>query len=642
MTPPGIPNVNSPSQSIVIGTAGHIDHGKTTLIRALTGIDTDRLPEEKRRGITIDLGFAFLEDKAADGTSLRMSFVDVPGHANFIRNMLAGIGGIDAVMLVIAADEGIKPQTEEHLAICGLLGVARGITVISKIDAVDPERLDDVADEVRAFLRGTFLDTSGSKIVPVSTRNRDGLVELRRELRGLAKEIEVVRNTDHLLRLPIDRAFVIKGFGTVITGTLLSGSIRNGESVALEPGGRIARVRGMQTHGRPEERVSASTRVALNIAGVDVSEIDRGQMIVQPQTLSATSTIDAEVTLLPGVAALKHRAQLHFHAYTADSLAAVSLYGYSSAEAGAKRLMRLRLREPVLLLPGDRFVLRQLSPAATIGGGCVLDAQPIANLRKGKCLAWLEAYRDANCEERLRLRVERRGVQGLSVSELIRETGLTQEAIARTLNALVGAGKLVRFSEQLLLTKEAFETAAEAVLVRLNMKSNLKGARLSELKSQTGLNGEVVESLIDRLSGETKLRRQGEIVYPFGREPELSAEEDSLQSKIEAIYRSAGLGSPSTTEVAAVLGIKDDEMRQSMTLLLRDKKVIRMGNDPVYIHRHALDELRAMLRELKGQSIDVARFKEITGVSRKYAIPLLEYLDRERVTRKEGDRRLVL
>jgi selenocysteine-specific elongation factor len=634
-------SMTPPLKSIVVGAAGHIDHGKTTLIRALTGVDTDRLPEEKRRGITIDLGFASLEDKAADGTPLRISFIDVPGHANFIRNMLAGTGGIDAVMLVIAADEGIKPQTEEHLAICGLLGVRGGITVISKTDAVDPSLLDQVVAEVRVFLHGTFLDVSGSKILPVSAKNGGGMAELRRELRALAADTKV-RQPDHLPRLPIDRAFVMKGFGTVVTGTLLSGSISGGESVALEPGGRAVRVRGIQAHGHSEGSVSAGSRVALNIAGVEVSEISRGQTIVQPETLSATSAIDAEVTLLPGVAVLKHRAWVHFHAFTADTLASVSLYGYYAAEPGATRLMRLRLREPILLLPGDRFVLRQLSPAATIGGGRVLDAQPIARLKKAKCLAWLESVQNTDCEEQLRLRIDRRGIHGLSVRGLIRETGLSQEAILRSLNVLLSRGKLVRFSDNLFLTRDAVEAASQAILLRLEMKSNQKGVKLSELRSQTSLRGEVIEFLVGDLAVEQKLRRLGEIVYACGTAPQLSAEYEQLQSKIEAVYRSSGLASPSTNEVAATLGIKDDEMRQCMTMLLRDKRIVRIGTDPIYIHRHALDELRARFRYLQGQTIDVARFKHITGLSRKYAIPLLEYLDRERVTRKEGDRRLVL
>ncbi|AXC14056.1 Selenocysteine-specific translation elongation factor [Acidisarcina polymorpha] len=630
-----------PLKSIVIGTAGHIDHGKTALIHALTGVDADRLPEEKRRGITIDLGFASLDETAPDGTPLRISFVDVPGHALFIRNMLAGAGGVDAVLLVIAANEGVKPQTREHLAICGLLGVRRGITTISKVDAVSPERLDQVLTAVRAFLRGTFLDASESRILPVSAKNGEGLAELRHELRALAVDTKV-RQPDHVSRLPIDRAFMMKGFGTVVTGTLLSGTVFAGESLALEPGGRTVRVRGLQTHGHSEARVSAGSRVALNLTGIEVSKISRGQTFVEPEMLTATSTIDAEVMLLPGVAALKHRERLHFHAFTTETLASVSLYGYNSVEPGAKRIVRLKLNDPVLLLPGDRFVLRQLSPAATIGGGRVLDAQPIEKLKKAECLAWLESMGNASLEEQVKLRIGRRKTRGVSLRELVRETGLTPEAMIRHLNILVSRNNLGRFAGDLFLTKDAVEAAAEAVLLRLEMKSNQKGIKLSELKSQIGLSGEVFEYLVEGLFAEQKLCRQGEMVFSRGAAPQPSGEDDPIQSKIEGIYKNAGLASPSTNEVATVLGITDDQMRRSMTMLLRDKTMVRMGTDPVYIHRQALDELRAQFKGFRGQTIDVARFKQITGLSRKYAIPLLEYLDRERVTRKEGDRRLVL
>src|SRR5271154_987463 len=280
-------------KSVVIGTAGHIDHGKTTLVRALTGVDADRLPEEKRRGITIDLGFASLNAAAADHSPLRISFVDVPGHKLFIRNMLAGAGCIDAVLLVISAEEGVKPQTEEHLAICSLLGICRGLTVITKVDAVSPGRLEEVRAAIGAFLKGTFLDGSHASILPVSAQTGEGLDELRRELSSLAMR-STINNPDHLPRLPLDRAFVMKGFGTVVTGTLLSGEFRVGDSLTLEPGSRSVRVRGMQTHGRPEERAHAGSRVALNLAGIEVSEASRGQTLVAQETLTAVTTIDVE------------------------------------------------------------------------------------------------------------------------------------------------------------------------------------------------------------------------------------------------------------------------------------------------------------------------------------------------------------
>ena len=440
-------------KSLVVGTAGHIDHGKTTLVRALTGVDTDRLPEEKRRGITIDLGFASLDAAAADDSPLRISFVDVPGHKLFIRNMLAGAGCVDAVMLVISAEEGVKPQTEEHLAICSLLGVCRGLTVITKTDAVGPGRLEEVRSEIGSFLSGTFLDPNHAVILPVSAQSGQGLEQVRRELLSLAMSA-AAPNPHHLPRLPLDRAFVMKGFGTVVTGTLLSGEFRVGESLALEPGGRSVRVRGMQTHGRAEEYAHAGSRVALNLAGIEVSEVSRGQTVVAPETLSAVTTIDVEASLLSGSTSLRHRSRVHFHAFTAETPATVSLYGYDSAEPGSHRFMRIRLHKPVVLVPGDRFVLRQSSPAATIGGGRVLDAHPLPNLRKGKCLTWLEAIKGASLEEQLRLRVARRGTTGILVSKLMAETGLTREALYGLTEPLVSSGRLLRIDD-VLLSEEA-------------------------------------------------------------------------------------------------------------------------------------------------------------------------------------------
>jgi selenocysteine-specific elongation factor len=393
-----------PIRSVVLGTAGHIDHGKTTLVRALTGVDCDRLMEEKRRGITIDLGFASLDAVAPNGTPLRISFVDVPGHKVFIRNMLAGAGCVAAVLLVVSAEEGIKPQTEEHLAICSLLGIQRGIAAITKVDAVTAERREEVTAQIRSFLRGSFLDTSHASILSVSARTGEGIEELRRELISLAVET-TISYRDQVLRLPLDRAFVMKGFGTVVTGTLLSGVLQIGQSLALEPSGRVVRVRGMQIHNHAEELAQAGCRIALNLAGVDISDVSRGQTLVEQQTVNAVTLIDAEVTLLPSCAGLKHRAKVHFHAFTSDTVATVSLYTYNAVEPGERRLLRLRLSEPVVLMPGDRFVLRQASPAATIGGGQVVDVHPLSNFRKAKCLAWLENLQNASDEQQLFLRV---------------------------------------------------------------------------------------------------------------------------------------------------------------------------------------------------------------------------------------------
>jgi selenocysteine-specific elongation factor len=628
-------------KSVVMGTAGHIDHGKTTLVRALTGVDTDRLPEEKRRGITIDLGFASLDAVAPDNTPLRISFVDVPGHKLFIRNMLAGAGCIDAVLLIVSAEESIKPQTEEHLAICSLLGVRRGLTVVTKVDAVGPDRLEEVCSDIRAFLSGTFLDGSHASVLPVSARTGQGLDDLRRELLSLGTKISL-NNPDHLSRLPLDRAFVMKGFGTVVTGTLLSGEFHVGESLALEPGGRSVRVRGMQTHGHAEEYARAGSRVALNLAGIEVSDANRGQTLVPERTLSAVTTIDVDAVLLPGPTIVKHRSRVHFHAFTADTLATVSLYGYEAAEPGARRLMRLRLQKPVVLVPGDRFVLRSCSPAATIGGGHVLDAHPLPNLRKAKCLSWLEALKGASLEEQLFLRVARQGIAGLTLRDLVAETGLTNEALQRFTESLISGNRLLRIPGDMLLTSGASEIATSSIASLLKTYAKTDGLKRSELKSQTGLKTEIFDFLLQKLVGEQKLRMQNERIYLAASGPHLADADLESRFAIASIYEAAGLAAPSSSEVATTLNLKEREMRRLMTFLLRERVLIKVGTDELYFHNSALEWLRGRIRGLRGQTVDVAHFKQITGLSRKYAIPLLEYLDRERITRKEGDKRIVL
>jgi selenocysteine-specific elongation factor len=628
-----------PIKSVVIGTAGHIDHGKTALVRALTGIDADRLPEEKRRGITIDLGFAFLEAASSSGRPLRISFVDVPGHSLFIHNMLAGAGCIGAVMLVISAQEGVKPQTVEHLAICGLLGVRIGLTVITKIDTVSPNRAAQVGLEVKEFLRGSFLGDGRAEMLAVSATTGQNIDLLRQRLIRLAEEARD-SDLDHLPRLPIDRAFVMKGFGTVVTGTLLSGSFRAGQSLTVEPGGRSVRVRGMQTHGRAEDLALAGSRVALNLAGVEVSEVSRGQTLVAPETLTAVTSIDVEAWLLAGSSALKHGSLVHFHAFTSNTLASVLLYGRSRFEAGASRLLRIKLQTPILLTAGDPFVLRQVSPPATIGGGRVLDAHPVAKLRKPQAMAWLESLRSAPIEERLLLRVGRRGTKGLSLQHLIAETGLTREAAEGLLQPLFLSHRLLQIPGDILLARPALDAACEGIGSVLQQHAG--GLKRSELKSRTSISSEILDFSLQHLARAQKLRLEGELVYRVEAGNPPSAPEDANLSAIAAIYRKAGLTAPLISEVAAMLNLKESEMRGLVTLLLRERILVPMGSENLFMHQEALAQLRAEISELQGQMVDIARFKQITGLSRKYAIPLLEYLDRQRITRKMGDQRLVI
>jgi selenocysteine-specific elongation factor len=634
------PVLHAQPRSVVIGTAGHIDHGKTALVRALTGIDTDRLPEEKRRGITIDLGFAALTAAAGDGSPLRVSFIDVPGHALFVRNMLAGAGGIDAVLLVISAEEGVKPQTEEHLAICDLLGISLGLTAITKIDAVDRGRLEEVTRSVARFLAGTFL--SPAPIVPISARTGEGIDGLRSELSSLVERIPA-RAAETSTRLPLDRAFAMKGFGAVVTGTLISGALTVGQTVAIEPGGVTARVRGLQVHGHNEATVRAGLRVAVNLAGIEVSELERGQTLVEPSAIAAADTIDAEVRLLPHAPPLKHRSRVHLHAFTSECMATVSLYEYRPVEPGRNRLVRLRLSRPIVLLPGDRFVLRQGTPVATVGGGFVVDAHPLERMRKAACLAWLERLRASSREQELLLRVDRRGASGISAGALSAETGLTSPALRRLLAPLRQTGQLLWMPDDTLLTRDSF-TSAIAQLARefasRAKESGFAGLKRAELKSQTQLRPEGFELALKQLEKDRLLRVRNEMVFPF--DFDQTGGDDARISAARAAFEVAGLAAPSPEELADRMAVDAAQVRRLITILLREKTLIRLGADSLCVHRRAIEELKEKLRPLQGQIIDVGRFKQLAGVSRKYAIPLLEYFDRERVTRKLGDQRIVL
>jgi selenocysteine-specific elongation factor len=629
---------------VVIGTAGHIDHGKTALIRALTGTDTDRLPEEKRRGITVDLGFASLDAAAsANEPPHHIAFIDVPGHALFVRNMLAGATGIDAVMLVISAEEGVKPQTEEHLAICTMLGIELGLTVITKMDAVSSERLADVRQSVERFLSGTFLRPDRSPLLCVSAVAGFGIDDLRRELASLAARIPD-RKANALTRLPIDRAFVIKGFGPVVTGTLVAGSFNTGQAVAIEPGARTARVRGIQIHGRPELSVRAGSRAALNLAGIEVSDLNRGDTLVEPSTIFAVDTIDAEINLLPNAPPLKHRARIHFHAFTSECMASVSLYGYQPVEPGTPRLVRLRLSASIVLFPGDRFVLRHGSPVSTIGGGCVLDAHPIARTRKAATQKWLDEFCNASPERRLALRVARQGASGISVRALSTETGITIAALRSHLASLIRDNQIASLANDVLLSTEAANTASALILKQLERgvgDAGSTGLKRSELKSLLRLGDEVLDFILAQLDRDKKLVLQNELVLPVAKHAESSAERSLLAAVVTA-YKEAGLAAPSTEEIAVRMSIEPAHMRRLITTLLREKSLVRLGSDSLCVHQNALSELVIRVRALRGLQIDVAQFKQMTGLSRKYAIPLLEYLDREKVTRKQNDHRVVL
>ncbi len=630
-------------KSVIVGTAGHIDHGKTSLVKALTGIDADRLEEEKRRGITIDIGFAHLELPAPSNEVLRLGFVDVPGHERFVRNMLAGVGGIDLVLLVIAADEGIKPQTREHFDICRLLAVRRGITVLTKSDAVDPDTLEVVRLEVEDFLRGSFLDPSHSPMVAVSSLTGAGLEELRAALAKVAAEVSA-KDSTALARLPIDRVFTMKGFGTVVTGTLVSGTISREEELEVFPKGQRLRVRGVQVHGAAVEQAIAGQRTALNLAGVSTDDLARGMTLAPPDTFQATPRLDVSLSLLASAKPLKDRARVHFHAYTMETVAEVRLYGAKQVAPGGQAYAQLRLAAPTLLLPGDRFILRQFSPVVTIGGGVVLDAAPLPKMKNVQ--DFLSALESGTAETILEARIARRGPHGLLLSQATTETGWRREFILPQLAEVLESGTVRRIADTLLNASSfsLLTSSLTGLVAEFHQKNPLvAGIGKEELRDKLQVGGEIFSAAIDALVREKRLEVAAEVVHLSGRDVVMKDEEAESKQLIEQAFRSAGLKVPSLREVLA--GLKVDKVRAQkiVTLLLREKALAKISDDLVF-HQSALTDLRQKIAALKSTTpkIDVARFKDLTGVSRKYAIPLLEYLDRERVTRRVGDERVIL
>ena len=633
-------------KSIIVGTAGHIDHGKTALVKALTGIDADRLEEEKRRGITIDIGFAHLELPDQSGEIIRIGFVDVPGHERFVRNMLAGIGGIDLVLLIVAADESIKPQTREHFDICRLLSVRRGITVLTKSDLVDAETLEVVRLEVEDFLRGSFLDSAKSPINPVSSRTGSGIEGLKSALLKAAAEVPT-RDSAALPRLPIDRVFSMKGFGTVVTGTLISGTIRKEDELELFPRGTQVRVRGVQVHGNPAEQATAGERTALNLTGASKEQLARGAVLAQTQTFSATRVVDVSLSLLNPGKVLKDRARVHLHAHTLETVAEVGLRGKNHIAPGETAFAQLSLADPTLLLPGDRFIIRQFSPVVTIGGGTVLDASPLPRRRKAPDVTpFLQIMRDGLPEDVLLARIERRIDQGLSLHQSIAESGWTQSHVSAAIIQLLERKQIVRCNDRLISAQAFTALASRAVaLVGAFQKSNplSPGIGREVLREQLNCNAEIFSAVVDTLAQQKTLEAAADQLRAPGTGVVMKDEEAESKKVIENAFASAGLKAPALKDVLA--GLKVDRVRAQriVTLLLRDKVLVKTSEDLVF-HRAALEELRKKLQveRTKSPKIDIARFKGITGVSRKYAIPLLEYLDREHITRRVGDERIIL
>jgi selenocysteine-specific elongation factor len=630
-------------KSVIVGTAGHIDHGKTALVKALTGIDADRLEEEKRRGITIDLGFAHMETTGMNGETIRFGFVDVPGHERFVRNMLAGVGGIDLVLLVIAADEGIKPQTREHFDICRLLSIQRGITVLTKSDLVDKDTLDVVRMEVEDFLRDSFLQNA--PIIPVSSLKGTSIQELQRELVRLANDLPT-RDAHAITRLPIDRVFTMKGFGTVVTGTLVAGTIRKEDELELFPSRKPVRVRGVQVHSASATQAIAGERTALNLAGVDKDELARGMMLAAPGLLQATSRLDVKLSLLPSTKLLKSGARVHLHAFASETIATIRLLNGKQLSSGSSAFAQLQLADSLLLTPGDRFIIRQFSPVITIGGGLVLDASPLKKMAPEGRIKLLEILSSGDVQAQVRMRVARHSQQGMTISQLMSETGKQLSDIETTIAKLVATGSLVRHRDWIVEAKILESVIANLRQLVSSFHSHsplVPGISKDALRDQAVLSEISFDAGLSSAIASKQLAVTQDLVHLPGRGVQMKDEETESRRTIEQAFASAGLKVPALKDVLASLKIDKARAQKIVTLLLREKLLIKVSDELVF-HRAALDQLRTSLAAQKAKTpkINVASFKDLTGVSRKYAIPLLEYLDRERVTKRVGDERIIL
>lgn len=636
---------------LIVGTAGHIDHGKTALVKALTGVDADRLPEEKLRGITVDLGFAEL----AIGDT-HFGFVDVPGHERFVKNMLAGASGIDVVLLIVAANEGVMPQTREHFDICRLLGVETGIVVITKTDLVDQETLELAKLDASELVAGSFLEAA--PVVTVSARSGEGIDHLKSALIEIVKTAKN-RSEKFMARLPIDRSFSVKGFGAVVTGTLVSGTISEGEELELLPGKLRVRVRGIQTHGEVVKVVSAGRRVAVNLGGIDHSKVTRGMLLVEPGVLEPTQTLDTEIEVVATSAKpLRTRQRVRVHIGTVEALARIQLLNSRGEIApGEKGFAQIRLETPVAAIPGERLIMRRYSPPITIAGGVVIDNDPVRH-RRGDLTAvreWLiRNLNVAEPAETVMLKIESAGRPGLSLKQLRSRTGFTDEAAGEAIKDLVTTGKVHDASGRYLKTDEfglLSSSAEHAVTDFHEVQPLAKGISREALREKIFgyLPDEIFQAVIADLAASGKITLDRESIRSTSHRVEFSPEERALRDRILSRYLEAGLEVPKFPDVLVELVVgtrfSQHDARKFFQMFLDSGEIVKISEE-FFFYKPAIDalvdRLKAFAANTSDRAIDMARFKDLAGVSRKYAIPLIEYFDRERVTVRRGDQRFII
>jgi selenocysteine-specific elongation factor len=628
---------------IILGTAGHIDHGKSSLVLALTGTDPDRLKEEKERGITLDLGFASLDLPSGS----RLGIVDVPGHEGLIKNMLAGVGGMDIVMLVIAADEGIMPQTREHLAICDLLRVKTGLIALTKIDMVEKDWLALVQEEVRSFVKGTFLEKA--PIIPLSSKTGENLPLLVQELEGLAKEVSP-KSASGVLRLPIDRVFTMKGFGTVITGTLLSGTISQDQEVEVLPKGIITKVRGVQSHGKSAPRAVAGQRTAVNLQGVEKDQLSRGDTVVNKGFFTFTRNVDASLTMLSQAGrVVKTGTRIRFYNTTQEAIGRVSVIGRDELASGDEGYVQFRLDRPVLVQHGDRFIIRFYSPMETLGGGMVLDPHPRRHRRsrQEESLRNLAVLEKGTLEEKVGLFVSGKALAGIDEAALVGTLSSDRREIADALSSLAQKKLIVRADTLAVHASQlaVLETKVLDLIAAYHKTNALKpGIDKEEVKGmlKVRLHPRVLAACLDGLVRKKLVEAEGSKLRLPGFKPAVGKDQGVVKDRIVEAVRKGGAQPPLREELPALLGISDRDAKDLLKLLADEGRIVRI-NDSLYLDKEILEGMRRDLTKFlqEKKEIIVAEFRDLVRTSRKYAVPLMEYFDTQKLTQRVGDKRVL-
>ncbi len=629
---------------IVIGTAGHVDNGKTSLIKALTGIDTDRLKEEKERGMSIDLGFAYLN--LPDETCAEI--IDVPGHEHFIKNMLAGVGFLDLALLIIAANEGVMPQTREHLDILKLLAVKKGITVLTKIDLVEKEWINLVIENVKEITKNTFFENA--PIVPVSNTTSEGLEKLKQVISEEVKEIEA-KNTSSPFRLPVDRVFKMEGFGTVITGTLVSGTLKIDDPVEILPQMTKTRVRQLESHGGKINQALAGQRLGINLAGLKIEAITRGNTLAQPGYLSSTNLLDVHLEMLTNFAhPLKNRTRVRFYLGTGEYFARVKILNKNELKPGEDGYVQLLLEKPVVALKNDYFILRLYSPLVTVGGGKILDVHPSKHKRftAEEVVRKLTTYEKGSSEELVEQVLLSQKNKTFTVDEIVKMTNLAKEEIMNILLILEKKNKIVRIKELgKIIHQQSFQNLKEKIINLLKEIHQQQSLRLNfskeEIKNKVGEEEKIFDIVLNELVKEKQIVLERDKLHLAGYQPNFTPEEEKIKKEIETFCLTSEFAPPTLEEIKLHLQDKRITNLEPIISCLIETGILVKLEEGFLIHRALLEKAKENLQNflLKKKEITVSEYRQLINSSRKYTLPILQYFDTIKFTKRIGDKRVL-